>query len=59
MKSYLEFEHNIKFLEEELDKLKDPFNEEGITEVDTNKISKIQSEIDSKLKASYANLNEW
>ena len=38
MKSYLEFEKNIKNLEEELDKLKDPFNKEGLSEVETDKI---------------------
>jgi len=59
MKNYLEFERDIKVLEEELEKLKDPFNKEGISKVDTNKIAEIQSEIDSKLKSSYANLNEW
>ncbi|HJO77489.1 MAG TPA: acetyl-CoA carboxylase carboxyltransferase subunit alpha [Pelagibacteraceae bacterium] len=59
MKNYLEFEHNIKILEEELNKLKDPFNKEGISEVDTKKISQIESEINSKLKETYANLNEW
>ena len=59
MKSYLEFERDIKVLEEELKKLKDPFNAEGISEVDTQRISQIQNEIDSKLKASYENLNEW
>jgi len=59
MKTYLEFEKDIKVLEEELEKLKDPFNKEGISEVNTNKISSIQREIDEKLKASYANLNEW
>ena len=59
MKNYLEFERDIKDLEEELEKLKDPFNKEGISEVQTNKISEIQSQIDEKLKASYANLNEW
>lgn len=59
MKSYLDFEHNIKDLEEELDKLKDPFNKEGLSEVQTDKISRIQSQIDEKLKISYANLNEW
>ena len=59
MKSYLEFERDIKVLEEELEKLKDPFNKEGLSEVDTNKISKIQSEINDKLKSSYANLNAW
>jgi len=41
MKSYLEFERDIKVLEEELEKLKDPFNKEGISEVDTKKISEI------------------
>ena len=59
MKSYLEFERDVKVLEEELEKLKDPFNKEGISEVDTKKISEIESEIDLKLKSSYANLNEW
>ena len=50
MKNYLEFERDIKVLEEELEKLKDPFNKEGLTEVETDKISEIQVEIDSKLK---------
>ena len=59
MKSYLEFEKDIKVLEEELEKLKDPFNKEGISEVNTQKISQLQREIDEKLKTSYANLNEW
>ncbi len=59
MNNYLEFEKDIKLLEEELTKLKDPFNNEGITEVDTQKIKEIQSEIDEKLKSSYSNLNEW
>ncbi len=59
MKSYLEFERDIKVLEEELEKLKDPFNKEGLSEVDTNRISQIQNEINNKLKDSYANLNEW
>ena len=59
MKSYLEFERHIKSLEEELEKLKDPFNKEGLSEVETDKISKLQMEINEKLKVSYANLNEW
>ncbi|MDC0232108.1 acetyl-CoA carboxylase carboxyltransferase subunit alpha [Pelagibacteraceae bacterium] len=59
MKNYLEFERDIKELEEEIEKLKDPFNKEGLSEVETDKISKIQSQIDEKLKISYANLNEW
>tara|TARA_Y100000590_G_scaffold396052_1_gene476456 strand:- start:1946 stop:3043 length:1098 start_codon:yes stop_codon:yes gene_type:complete len=59
MKSYLEFEREIKDLEEELEKLKDPFNKEGLSEVETEKISEIQSQIDAKLKLSYQNLNAW
>jgi len=59
MKSYLDFERNIKDLEEELEKLKDPFNKDGLTEVETEKIFNLQNEIDDKLRISYANLNEW
>ena len=59
MKSYLEFEGDIKVLEEELDKLKDPFNKDGLTEVDTHKISQIQEDIDEKLKGIYSNLSRW
>jgi acetyl-CoA carboxylase carboxyl transferase subunit alpha len=59
MKNYLNFEQDIKNLEVELDKLKDPYNQEGLSEVDTNRISKIQSEIDSKLNDVYSNLDSW
>ena len=59
MKNYLNFENDIKNLEVELYKLKDPYNQEGLSEVDTNRISEIQSEIDSKLKEVYSNLNSW
>tara|TARA_B100001123_G_scaffold84555_1_gene96834 strand:- start:1257 stop:2363 length:1107 start_codon:yes stop_codon:yes gene_type:complete len=59
MKNYLDFEGDIKVLEREIEKLKDPFNTGGISEVDTDKINQLQSEIDKKLKISYSNLNEW
>tara|TARA_B100001250_G_scaffold173335_1_gene149205 strand:- start:709 stop:1815 length:1107 start_codon:yes stop_codon:yes gene_type:complete len=59
MKNYLNFESEIKHLEIELDKLKDPYNQEGLSEVDTSKISKIQEEIDEKLKKIYSNLDPW
>jgi len=59
MKNYLEFERDIKTLEDELKNLQDPFNNEGITEVNTKRIEEIQTEIDKQLKASYSNLNEW
>ena len=59
MKNYLNFENDIKDLESELEKLKDPYNQEGLSEVDTDKISKIQSEIDDKLNEVYSNLDSW
>jgi len=59
MKNYLNFEADIKTLEGELDKLKDPYNQDGLSEVDTNKISKTQEELDEKLKDVYSNLDPW
>ena len=59
MKNYLNFETNIKDIENELEKLKDPYNQEGLSEVDTNKISKTQKELDEKLKDIYSNLDPW
>ena len=46
MKNYLNFESDIKNLEDELDKLKDPYNQSGLSEVDTQKISQIQNELE-------------
>ena len=59
MKNYLNFETEIKDLEDEIKKLKDPFNQSGLSEVDTQKISKTQNEIDEKLKDIYSNLDPW
>jgi len=59
MKNYLNFETEIKDLENELEKLKDPYNQEGLSEVDTQKISSTQAELDEKLKAIYSNLDPW
>ena len=59
MKNYLNFETEVKNLEKELEKLKDPYNQEGLTEVDTKNISKVQNEIDEKLKDIYSNLDPW
>ena len=59
MKNYLNFETEIKDLENELEKLKDPYNQEGLSEVDTQKISSTQTEIDEKLKNIYSNLDPW
>jgi len=59
MKNYLSFETNIKDLESEIEKLKDPYNQDGLSEVDTQKISESQQEIDAKLKEIYSNLDPW
>ena len=59
MKNYLNFELDIKDLENELEGLKDPYNKDGLSEVNTDKISKLQSEIDEKLQQIYSNLNPW
>jgi acetyl-CoA carboxylase carboxyl transferase subunit alpha len=59
MKNYLNFEIDIKNLETEVEKLKDPYNQEGLTEVDTKKISETQIEIDKKLQDIYSNLDPW
>ena len=52
MKNYLNFESEVKNLENELEKLKDPYNQEGLSEVDTKKISKTQEELDEILAKS-------
>ena len=59
MKNYLNFETDIKNLESELEKLKDPYNQSGLSEVDTNKISQTQKQLDEKLKSIYSNLDPW
>ena len=59
MKNYLNFETEVKNLEAELDQLKDPYNQEGLSEVNTSKISKVQKEIDEKLSDIYSNLDPW
>ncbi len=59
MKNYLNFETDIKNLEAEVEKLKDPYNQDGLSEVDTKKISSTQQEIDKKLEEIYSNLDPW
>ena len=59
MKNYLNFEIDIKNLEIEIEKLKDPYDQDGLSEVDTKKISESQEEIDKKLKKIYSNLDPW
>ena len=53
MKNYLNFESELKNLEDELEKLKDPYNQDGLSEVNTVKISKVEEEINQKLNDYY------
>ncbi len=59
MKNYLNFETEIKELEAQLDVLKDPYNKEGISEVNTNEIASLEEKINKKLEKIYSNLNPW
>jgi len=59
MKNYLNFETEIKDLEAELETLKDPYNKEGISEVNTNEILSFEEKINKKLKNIYSHLNPW
>ncbi len=59
MKNYLNFETDIKNLENEIEKLKDPYNQDGLSEVDTQKILSTQTILDEKLKDIYSNLDPW
>ena len=59
MKNYLNFENEVKELEAKLEALKDPYNKEGISEVDTNEIVSYEDKINDKLKKIYSNLNPW
>ena len=58
MKNYLDFEKEIKALEQEVENLKSPFGSEGISEVDTSKIKDTQK-INQKLDEIDSNLNSW
>ena len=58
MKNYLEFEKEIKTLEDEMELLKSP-GHDSISEVDTNKIKSTENQINLKLKSVYSNLNSW
>ena len=60
MKNYLNFETEIKDLENEIEKLKDPYhNKESLSEVDTQQIIKTEKELNLKLKEIYSNLDPW
>ena len=59
MKNYLDFEKEIKALEQEAENLRSPFGSEGISQSDTNKIKNTQQEINQKLEEIYSNLNSW
>ena len=57
MKNYLEFEKEIKTLEEEMDSLKNPGNE-SLSEVDTSKIKSTQDCVIRILSKLFSNQRE-
>ncbi len=59
MKNYLNFETEVKELEAQLDVLKDPYNKEGISKVNTDEIASLEEKINKKLEKIYSNLNPW
>ncbi len=59
MRNYLDFEKELKSLEDNLESSKNPFSKDGISEVNVNQIKKIQDEINEKLESIYSNLNSW
>ncbi len=59
MKNYLNFEGDLKNLELEIEKLKDPYEKDGISKVQTEKIDKLQFKINEKLENIYSNLDAW
>ena len=50
MKNYLNFENEVKELEDQLNNLKDPYNNGGISEVNTSEIITFEEKIFKKLK---------
>ena len=58
MKNYLNFETEVKNLEDELENLKDPYNQSGLSEVDTKKISETQDALNEKLKFIYSKFDD-
>ena len=59
MKNYLNFENELKELENQLESLKDPYNREGISEVNTTEIAQFEDKINIKLEKIYSNLDPW
>ena len=59
MKNYLNFESEIKTIENEIEKLKDPYNKVGISQVDTKKINKLEEDLEDKIKKIYSTLDPW
>ncbi len=59
MKNYLNFENEVKELENQLENLKDPYNNEGISEVNTSEILSFEKDINEKLEKIYSNLDPW
>ena len=56
---YLDFEKEIENLDLQLEDLKNPYENSGLSSLKNDDIKSIQSEIDKKLLNIYSNLNSW
>ena len=59
MKNYLNFELDIKDLENELEGLKDPYNQDGLSEVNTTKISKYKIHFEKAKISKYDKISRF
>ena len=57
--TYLDFEKEIEQLDKNLDALKNPYESEGISSINQDKITDLKSTIDRKIIEIYSNLNSW
>ncbi len=57
--TYLDFEKEIEQLDKNLDTLKNPYESEGISSINQDKITDLQLKIDKKIIEIYSNLNSW
>ena len=56
---YLDFEKEIETLDNQLEILKNPYENSGLSSLKNDEIQSIQSSIDEKLLNIYSNLDSW
>ena len=56
---YLDFEKELENLDIQIDTLKNPFENDGLSSLKNEEIQNIESEIDKKINEIYLNLDGW